>query len=233
MLRQLTLSLGLRDSHTFANFYSKNNLQLVSQLENVSQPNSDQYIYMWGEQGTGRTHLLQACCHSVTKQGHTSFYLPLASHKDLKPEMLEDLSSVDCVCIDDIQSVCGNSAWEEALFHLYNETQTNNTKLIISGNKAPAHLEIKLADLKSRLSQGVIFQVGSLSDEDKQAVLIMRAKRRGMKLTNEVAHYLLNHWDRDIHALINLLDKLDEASLASKRHLTIPFVKEVLSSVRD
>jgi len=66
-------------------------------------------------------------------------------------------------------------------------------------------------------------------DEDKQQILIFRAARRGLQMPAEVANYIVNRAPRGLSRLLELLDQLDAASLAEKRSLSIPFVKEQLN----
>ncbi|MEP1551519.1 MAG: DnaA regulatory inactivator Hda, partial [Paraglaciecola sp.] len=80
-----------------------------------------------------------------------------------------------------------------------------------------------------RLSWGTSFQVHSLTDEQRQEALIVKASHRGLNMSRDVARYLVTHWQRDMPALIQSLDILDEKSLQQQRKLTIPFVKDTLS----
>ena len=64
MASQLTLGLALRDDATFSNFYPGDNLALLNHLQVFSAGKGEQFIYLWGAAGMGRTHLLQACCHA-------------------------------------------------------------------------------------------------------------------------------------------------------------------------
>ena len=75
-----------------------------------------------------------------------------------------------------------------------------------------------------------MFQLHGLNDDDKIAVLRGRAHSRGLVLPDEVAGYLLRHCHRDLTALLELLERLDRASLAGQRRLTVPFVKDVLEA---
>ena len=63
--------------------------------------------------------------------------------------------------------------------------------------------------------------------------LRQRARLRGLELGDEVMAYLSKHLARDTHSLFRFLDRLDQASLAAKRRLTVPFVRELLDKVRD
>ena len=86
-----------------------------------------------------------------------------------------------------------------------------------------------LADLASRLRSGVVMQVAGMTDFEKQAALQLRAAARGLELGDEVAQYILHRAPRDTNELFYYLNRLDDASLAEQRRLTIPFVKRVLN----
>ncbi len=218
---QLPLGIQLRDSATFASFHSAQNRQLLLALKESKET----CVYFWGKVGAGKSHLLQALCHEKAGEGRRVAYLPLGE-PDLMPAMLEDLEQFDLVCLDDLQHVAGREDWEIALFHFYNRMQSRAGRLVISASQAPASLPLRLPDLASRLGWGLVFQVQEMTDEDKQAALQLRAQARGLELTDEVAAYLLRHAPRDMKSLFALLDRLDEASLAAQRKLTIPFVRE-------
>jgi DnaA family protein len=135
---------------------------------------------------------------------------------------------VALICLDDLHHIAGHLEWEEAIFHLYNRVDEARGCIIIGAKDLPKAIHIKLPDLVSRLSWAMIYKLHTLTDHDKLAVLTMRANRRGIHLSEEVAKYILTHCSRHMGALFNALDILDKASLAAQRRLTIPFVKEIL-----
>jgi len=218
---QLPLGIQLRDSATFASFFSGQNQQLLNALSESRETG----LYFWGLAGAGKSHLLQALCHEKTEAGWRVAWLPLAE-PGLMPAMLEEMEQFDLVCVDDLQQVAGDKTWEVALFHLYNRIQARAGRLVISATQPLLSLPLSLPDLASRLGWGLVFQLQELADEDKQAALQLRAGARGIELNDEVAAYLLRHVPRDMKSLFNLLDRLDEASLVAQRKLTIPFVRE-------
>ena len=144
------------------------------------------------------------------------------------PAMLEGLENMSLIALDDIQKVIGDESWELALFNLYNRVREKGVNLLISSAEPLASLNIKLADLKSRLSWGPIFKLTVLSDKDKQLALQQRAKNRGLDLADDVVAYLLKRSPRDMNSLFALFEKLDKASMVEKRKLTIPFIKDYL-----
>ncbi len=223
---QLPLHITLRDSATFDNFYPGPNGQLLHALQQGFEP----FIFVWGGSGSGKTHLLQAVCHGVTEGGGSAVYLPLSELVEMSPEVFEGMEHFDLLAVDDVQALAGRAEWEVALFHLYNRVRDAGGRMTIVGNSAPAAVGIELPDLISRLTWGPVFQMQPLNDEEKTAALQMRARRRGLELSDEVAAYLLKRHARDLHALFELLERLDRASLAAQRRLTVPFVREVLKN---
>lgn len=221
---QLPLGIGLKDSATFENFYPAGNELVVEAL----QHGNDAMLYLWGPVGSGKSHLLQALCHAAATRGESQIYLPLRELVSLSPALLDGLEQQVVIAIDDIQAVAGQSSWEEALFHLYNRVRDSGHRLVVSASSAPAKLELALPDLISRLGWGPVFQLATLSDKDKRGALQLRAHRRGLEMGDEVADYLLKRCPRDMDSLFNLLNKLDQASLAAKRRLTVPFVRQLL-----
>ncbi len=227
-VEQLPLGLGLRDDMTFDNFCVGDNEHVLSNLRALLQGTGEKYVYLWGDLGVGRSHLLQACCHSLDSVDRHTLYLPLAEHEQFTPDIIEGMESMDLVCLDGINAVIGQRLWEEAIFHLYNRIHTTHCKLVIAADVIPTKLPCIMPDLRSRLSQGLVLQVRSLNDTQKLAVLQLRSKRRGLELSEEVGLYLLRHYPRKMAVLLEALQKLDEASLIEQRRLTIPFVRSVL-----
>ena len=188
---------------------------------------------LWGESGTGKSHLLQAMCTRTAAQGGRSAYLPLEEHAALEPGMLLGLDVLQLVCVDDMDAIAGIGPWEQAVFNLFNGLAEAGHTLIFSAAMSPRGLPLSLPDLKSRLQSGLIFHLQPLPEADRLQALRQRARLRGLELGDEVMAYLSKHLARDTHSLFRFLDRLDQASLAAKRRLTVPFVRELLDKVRD
>ncbi len=223
MSEQLPLGIRLRDEATFNNYFAASNQPVLHTLEQQQEP----YLFIFGENGTGKSHLLQAACHAAGLNGKPVAYLPL-SEPGLMYQMLDGLENMSLVALDDIQQVMGDAQWEEALFDLYNRVREKGVSLLVSSAIPLVELDIHLADLRSRLSWGPVFKLEPLSDTEKQRALQLRAQNRGLKLSDEVVSYLLKHSPRDMNSLFALFEKLDKASMVAKRRITIPFIKEHL-----
>lgn len=230
MNKQLALAIKLNDEATLFDFNWGSNKLLEQQLHRTLTNKADKLLYIWGGLGSGKSHLLQACCQAVNS-AQSAIYLPLALLKEWGPQTIEGLEDQTLICIDDIHFIAKDPDWEEAIFHLFNKIKDEGkSTLIISGNQSPTSLPIQLADMRSRLSWGLVFQLLELNDEDKINTLKLRASKRGFDLSETVAKFLLNRCSRNMHDLYHLLDHLDDASLAAQRKkITIPFVKNTLN----
>jgi len=223
--RQLTLGLSLRDEATFANFYPGDNQPLLDQLQAFVNSRHEPFIFLSGPVGSGRTHLLQACCHAVGLG--QAIYLDLAD-RQLQPEIFADVEYLSLVCLDNIDAVLGQREWELALFNVYNRSRDQGSRLLIAGLVPPARLPCQLEDLRSRFSASLVLTIHPLTDDQKLCALQLRARCRGLELSDEVGKFLLNRCPREMNHLFSLLEKLDQASLTAKRRLTIHFIKQVL-----
>lgn len=230
MTRQIPFSFPPPDDYRFESFYDEPNKELLHQLRAGPWGEDGLHLYLWGPNGSGKTHLLQAACRAAGERGSEAAYLPLGDHIELQPAWLEGLECSRLVCIDDVQAVAGRPDWEEAVFDLLNRVRdTSGSMLVAASAPAPA-IAFGLADLCTRLSWGLTYPVHALNDEQKLHILQARAVSRGLELPEETGRYLLRRMPRDLRSLLHILDRLDTESLAAMRRLTVPFVKEVLQS---
>lgn len=227
MRQQLPLAIQLRDTATFENFVPGINAEAHDWLLAHAGESDGRAVFVWGANGVGKTHLLQALCHAVHQSGQTAFYLPLEQADSFSPEVLEGVETFALVVLDNVDAVLGDERWERALFGFYNRAMEVGAQLVFSAQSAPAGLPCQLADLQSRLGWGWVFQLQGLDDDGKMQALQLRAAGRGIVLGDDVVQYLLRRIPRDMHALFDVLDKLDEASIVAQRKVTIPFVREL------
>ena len=214
---QLPLDIRLRDDATFANYIGDAARQVAA---------ASGIVYLWGEAGSGRTHLLQAACHEARNLGRTSIYL--CDMRRHSPEIFRDLERLAVVCVDDIHDVLGQDDWETALFHLVNAVRDRKGTLLLSADRPAARLDVGLADLKSRLLAAHTIQTDVLDDAAKLEVLQQKASRQGIRLSEEVCRFIMSRSARDMRSLVDLLARLEVETLRSQRRLTVPFVKQVL-----
>ena len=228
MSRQLPLGIRLCSTATVENFIPSGNEEALACMKQVINGQTQLGLYLWGGVGCGKSHLLQAACHALTELGRTSAYIPLSRAGELDPDVLQGLETMCLVCIDDVDAIAGQEAWEMALFHLYNRLRENENRLMFSANVSPGAIAVEMPDLKSRLFWGLTVRLAQPGDDLKMLILQQWARERGLLMPKEVAHYLLSRKSRDLHALSAVLDKLDYISQVTQRRLTIPFVRETI-----
>lgn len=229
MMNQLPLPIHQIDDESLMNFYSDNNLLLLNSLQQNIVRLQQPFFYLWGERGSGKTHLLKALSNDFLREQRSAIYVPLDKSQYFAPAVLDNLENQNLVCLDDLDAVIGDADWELALFDLINRIrETGQTLLLICAKRSPAALNIRLPDLRSRLTWGEIYQLQPLGDRQKIHVLQQNARQRGIELPDETANFLFRRLNRDMHTLQKALQQLDTASLQAQRRLTIPFVKEAL-----
>lgn len=222
----MTLGISLGSGLDFSNFVSLENDDVVQAVRFAAS--GTQFVFVWGDPGSGRTHLLHAACREAAEAGRRAALLPLQEIARWQPDVLEGWDAFDLVVIDDVQRVAGNAEWERALFTLYNGLRDAGASLVVTAPRPPAGLGIDLPDLESRFGAMLVYQLHSLDDEGKLEALTRKARARGLDLAEDTGRYLLARVSRDMHFLADLLDRLDKASLAHQRRLTIPFVRDLL-----
>jgi len=226
---QIPLTIGISDRLSFSNFIPGKNEQIIENLKLLIQGKNGGFIYLWGKKGSGKSHLLHASCVEATQRNKKSVYLPLNEINSLGTEIFLSMENQDIVCVDDIYFIEKLADWETGLFNLFNQLQQENKLLIVTSTANPLGSKFELQDLKSRLASGIIYHMQDLEDEEKLMVLKARAQQRGFELSNDVLDYLGSRVARDLISLISWLDKLDEASLISKRKITVPFLRDLLN----
>ena len=229
MNRQLPLALGLQHAPSLDDFVVGRNQALIEALRHSLDPSGERVLYLFGPAGCGRSHLLLGQCTQAEQRGLRCAYLALDDHASLAPVMLEGLEALDLLAFDDIQLIAGETAWEEALFALFNRCRDHGTRMLFSADCGPAASPIQLPDLRSRLAWGLSLSIQPLDDEGRLELLHSLAARRALSLPPDVARYLLERTPRHPRDLVDTIDRLDQDSMAEQRRLTIPFVRNSLN----
>ena len=230
MTIQLPLAFQLPGNASLDNFIPGKNTEILYALRQLIRSPAEPLVYISGPRQSGKTHLASALCQAAAAAKFGSAYLPLREFADLPPKALQDLHQLDLICLDDVEAIAGRQEWEEAVFVLFNHARDNNTRLLFTADRAPVSLPLGLPDLKSRLSWGVSYKLEPLTDEGKITLLLQASEQRGLTLKHDVASYILSRYSRDISDLLAILERLDQASMAAQRKLTLPFVRQQLGN---
>lgn len=227
MIPQLPLALRWPRRQRFEHFHAGANAAALAAARALAIERGAPWVYLHGASGSGRSHLLLATCQAATAAGRRAQYLPLAMMSD-HAAALRGVAGSELLALDDLGAIAGNREAEHALFDLYNRTRADGNALLFAADVAPAQPGIELPDLRSRLGACVQFALKPLDDDERRAVLKAQAASRGIELDDSVLDWLFARHARDLGALLDLLERLDQASLAAQRRITIPFLRGVL-----
>ena len=221
-MRQLALGLAPSPAPAFDNFFPGRNVEAMSALHSLAWGQSgEHFVYLWGERGCGRSHLLHAAVAAASSRGIIARYIAAGE------ALPADDSGVRMLAVDDVEKLDAQSELE--FFRLYNALRERQGAVLAAGNVAPARLQLR-PDLLTRLGWGLVFQVHVLSDDDKRVALKRHAAARAFDLRDEIVEYLLRHLKRDLPSLMAVLDALDRYSLETKRPITLPLLRQLLQS---
>jgi DnaA family protein len=242
--RQFALDIGHTPKPSLGNFLAGENIALCSALQTLAKswenntprltsenPLNQRWMYWWGPEGSGRTHLLSAIGAAAQQLGLE--YTSLTPNEPISwvrlEEKLPSLSSSDkpsVITVDDVDRL--DERLVASLFRILNEIQASKAiHIFMAGNTAPGSLRLR-EDLRTRLGWGLIFQTHLLGDDEKIQALQQAAQARGLVLSPDVLPWLLNRFYRDMPNLMALIDALDAYSLETKRAVTLPLVRELL-----
>ena len=224
---QIPLQLEPRRPDRFEDFVVGPNAIALGAVQHLlDEPGG--VLYLSGPAGSGKSHLLNALCHKARSSGLAAFYIALKRLPDEAAAGLEGLQSLDLVCVDDLDHVAGNAAWEKALFRCFNDVRDAGGRLLVSSSQSLSTLPIRLPDLASRLSWGVRQKLLPPDDAGKLEVLQQRARTLRIEVPLDVQNYLLRYGRRDMASLLTALERLKDAAFADKRKITVPLAREVL-----
>jgi DnaA family protein len=223
-MRQLLLDLNAEQAPDFETFVVGRNAEACHLLRQIGRaaagtPSADdRFVYLWGEAGSGRSHLLRALARAG---GGKSRYIGA----DAPSQAFDYDPAVLLYLIDDCEQLPASPQIDA--FNLFNQIRERGGFLVSAGNAAPAQLQVR-EDLRTRLGWGLIYQIHSLSDEEKIEALTQAAAARGMILSPGLLPYLITHFRRDMHSLSAMLNALDLYSLETQRPATLPLLRSLL-----
>lgn len=211
-MQQLILDIRPAPQPTLENFIAGPNLELINLLKQwQAGETTEKSLYLWGPPGSGKTHLLRA----LTGQPDALLW-----------NGLDDIpADIRLFALDDVEQLTQSS--QIKAFSAFNHARSEGKLWIAAGENAPAGLTIR-DDLRTRLGWGLVYRLKPLSDEDKQAALILHANNLGFELEPAIATWLLTRHGRDLGYLLQVVEALDRYSLQTRRRITLPLLKSLL-----
>lgn len=205
---------------------------MIERLQLLASGGVSDALYLQGDNGSGKTHLLLGTCAVADAVGRRPQYLSLERVRGHAREAFEGLEqTADLVALDDLDAISGAPDDEVALFNLHNRLHDAGVSLLYAAVATPAMLAVALPDLRSRLAQCTLMPLRALDDDGRAAVLRQRAASRGLAFDDAALDWLLTRCSRDLSELTAMFEQIDRASLAAQRRITVPFLRQVLDAV--
>lgn len=216
-MNQLIFDFTSHDYPGFDKFLGTENAELVY----VLQHKHGQFIYVWGEEGAGKSHLLQAWVAQALDAGRNALYIDAAA-----TPLTEAALDAEYLAIDQIEKL--NNEEQALLFAIFNRFR-NSSKgfLLLSSEYTPQQLVIR-EDLRTRMAYCLVYEVKPLTDREKIDALVSMAAARQVTIDPEIFEYLLNHWRRDMDSLMQMLDTLDNYAVMMGKRITLPLLRQLL-----
>lgn len=227
MMQQLVLDMGLPTGPSLTNYCAGANEAALAHLKlwlgrAGGTLRSPVPTYLWGDSGSGKSHLLKALRAAL--QGQDASVGWLDADVQVPPEFDESWA---CVLMDDVHAF--STAQQQAAFNWFVHAQTLQLAVLATGGLPPADLKLR-DDLRTRLGGGHVFALHALSEPERRAVLSQAADARGIFLSDEVMDFMLTRFSRDLGSLMELLDLMDGYALQTQRAVTIPLIKAMMDN---
>ncbi|MHC4762427.1 MAG: chromosomal replication initiator protein DnaA, partial [Planctomycetota bacterium] len=241
----------LHPDYTFENFVvgPSNRLAHASCVA-VSQSPGNTYnpLFLYGNSGLGKTHLLQAVCWE-TQRKSAAAAIQFSSCEDFVNRFIRGIETgnvagfqsqfrtVDMLVIDDIQFLSEREQSQEEFFHTFNTLYNNGKQIILSADCSPSELPLLEERLVSRFNWGLVARIDPPSHDTRVAILQKKAHLRGFDITDEVADYIARKVHANIRELEGALTTIYAVATTTGREITLELAQTALegqieSSVR-
>ena len=227
--RQLALQIQINERASLNNFFvSKKNNKTIQILKNILL-GSDKGVQIFIDDlgSNGKSYLLQAICNDFSNSNNSSIYIPMQEAINLDPSILEGVSELNLICIDDIDLINKRRDWEIALFNLINECHEKECFLLLSGsiNKLEA-----MPDLVSRIKKMETLRLEAINDDELLEATQAISKNLNIEISDKNMNYLINNSKRDIKTIFRTLSQLEKESLERKKSIGLNLIKEVIQN---
>jgi chromosomal replication initiator protein len=199
-------------------------------------------LFIYGDSGLGKTHLLRAIGHYVAEHYPSSIVTYLSSERFLN-EFVDSIRSgtgtsfkrrfraVDVLLVDDIQFIEKAERFQEEFFHTFNELHERNSQIVLTSDRRPDAIPTLESRLKSRFRMGLITDIQPPDIETRLAILRKKAEREPTPVPAELLEFIATHVTDNIRELEGALNRVSAHAHIYHRDLTVEEAERVLSDV--
>jgi len=240
-----SISLNLNPRYTFDNFVIGNNNRLAHAAAlAVAQSPARAYnpLFIYGEVGLGKTHLLQAIAHHIMENKPNLSFAYLSSEQ-FTNEMINAIRdgktlrfrkkyrNKDILLVDDIHFLAGKERTQEEFFHTFNALYEAHKQIVLSSDRPPGEIPTLEKRLQSRFEWGLIADIQPPDLETRIAILKKKAKMENINLPDEVALFIAERIKTNIRRLEGCLVRLAAYSSLFKKKIDKESVREILKDI--
>ncbi|MEM9372386.1 MAG: chromosomal replication initiator protein DnaA [Planctomycetota bacterium] len=238
-------ALPINPDYSFEHFVKGNNNQLAyAAARAVAEQPGHAYnpLFVYGDVGLGKTHLLQAICLSllgsqpdlrmlyISCEGFLTRFIS-AVQSGRMSEFRNFFRDVDLLVIDDIQFLANRDRTQEEFFHTFNTLYQARKQIVLSSDAPPDEIPDLEARLVSRFNWGLVTDIKKPGFETRVEILRRKASMRGQSLPTEVAEEIAGHFDSNIRELEGAITRLQIFAAVKKQDITLALAREALSDL--
>jgi len=199
-------------------------------------------LFIYGQVGLGKTHLLQAITQQI-KQQHPSSKCCYISSEKFTNELIEAIRhrsttqfrqkyrEIDVLLIDDIHFIAGKESTQEEFFHTFNALHNNRKQIIISSDRSPKEIANLEDRLSSRFAWGLITDIQPPDFETRVAILRKKSEREPVNVPDEVIDYIAQQIKSNIRELEGALIRVVAYSLLEEKPVSLDMAKHILKDM--
>lgn len=237
-------SVPLNADYTFENFVvGQSNRLAYAAAQMVGDAPAQSYnpLFLYGDVGLGKTHLLQAICHELRKK-HPRLKLRYISCETFTNDFIAALQTkqarmvdrfreryrkVDVLLVDDIHFLAGKSSTQEEFYHTFNALFSDKKQIILSSDGPPEGIPTIEQRLLSRIKWGMVASIEKPDYETRLLIIRKKAELRGTPFPADVVAFLAGHVDTNVRELEGAVIKLNGHAILTNRPITLDLAREV------
>ena len=198
-------------------FVSSNNFTAFRLIE--SWPNwSGKWLNIFGTSGSGKTHLAKILEKKIKK-------IKLINAKDINNEIVENLSSLDCLIIDNFE----NNIDEKLFYSILNQSKQLENYILINSIISIKNSKFNLKDLESRINSFVYIGIDLPTDDLLRVIISKSFSDKQVRINPKISDYIINNVERSYEKMFKFLKEVDELSLSTGKSININLIKKVLN----